>query len=220
MVRIQTLSIAIVGAACMAIGSAITASSAQAAIITNNFRVDVTSGPLINQAFFGSFTYDDTALSDPNVLTDPDVNLPIITPSNGLLNVTFNFLGNTYNQTNDADYLGDPNNPPYPRLYFENGSFLVMEFLVSENPTFSNPTNIPGETYQFNLTYDPDLGQPFFRSRTRPTSDPDQLGMSLGTVTYGIQAVPTPALLPGLIGLGIGVIRKRRTEAKEQLADS
>ena len=220
MVRIQTLSIAIASAACVAIGSALTASSAQAAIITNNFRVDVTSGPLIDQAFFGSFTYDDTALSDPNILTDPDVDLPIITPSNGLLNITFNFLGKTYNQTNDADYLSDPNNPPYPRLYFDNGSLLVMEFFVSEDPSFSNPTDIPSEIYQFNFSYDPNLGGAFFRSRTRAASELDQSGMSLGTVTYGIQAVPTPTLLPGLIGLGIGVLRKRQAEAKEQVAES
>jgi hypothetical protein len=41
-VRIKPLSIAIAGAACVTIGSAVTASSAQALVITNNFRVGVT----------------------------------------------------------------------------------------------------------------------------------------------------------------------------------
>lgn len=95
MVRIQTLSIAIVGAACMAIDSAITASSAQAAIIDYNFRVDATTGNLAGQSFFGSFSYDDAALSDPSLqIIDPNTGNSIINATNGLLNLSFNFLGN------------------------------------------------------------------------------------------------------------------------------
>jgi len=32
--------------------------------------------------------------------------------------------------------------------------------------------------------------------------------------------VPTPALLPGLIGLGVQVARKRKSEANEEVTDS
>ena len=81
MVRIKPLSIAIAGAAYVTIGSTVNASSAQALAITNNFRVDITTGTLANQSFFGSFTYDDTALSDPNIPTAPDTGNPIITPT-------------------------------------------------------------------------------------------------------------------------------------------
>lgn len=35
-------------------------------MITNNFRVDVTTGSLANQSFFGSFRYDEAALTDPS----------------------------------------------------------------------------------------------------------------------------------------------------------
>ena len=35
----------------------------------------------------------------------------------------------------------------------------------------------------------------------------------------GTQAIPTPALLPGLIGLGFGVLRKRKAEAAKQTSE-
>lgn len=34
-----------------------------------------------------------------------------------------------------------------------------------------------------------------------------------GTINYEVQPVPTPALLPGLIGMGVAVLRKRKAEA-------
>jgi hypothetical protein len=44
------------------------------------------------------------------------------------------------------------------------------------------------------------------------SGDPD--GVALDNVSYGTTTpIPTPALLPGLIGLGLGVLRKRKAEA-------
>ncbi|XGB42007.1 MAG: PTPA-CTERM sorting domain-containing protein [Nodosilinea sp. LVE1205-7] len=44
-------------------------------------------------------------------------------------------------------------------------------------------------------------------------------GNSLGSINYSVQSnptpVPTPALLPGLLALGLGALRQRRAEAKE-----
>lgn len=42
----------------------------------------------------------------------------------------------------------------------------------------------------------------------------------IGRVEMEYTAVPTPALLPGLLGLGIGVLRKRKGEAAEAGADA
>ncbi len=39
--------------------------------------------------------------------------------------------------------------------------------------------------------------------------------ITLGSATPGGQPIPTPALLPGLIGLGLGVLRKRRAAAEQ-----
>jgi hypothetical protein len=35
-----------------------------------------------------------------------------------------------------------------------------------------------------------------------------------GTINYEVQPIPTPALLPGLIGMGVAVLRKRKAEAQ------
>lgn len=193
MVRINPLSIAIVGAACVTIGSAVTASSAQASTITNNFRVDITQGTLANQSFFGNFTYDDSFLSGTGFES--------LTPSNGFLNLSFNFLDNIYTQENDVD------SPDFPEVAFQDGSLLGLGFVVSENLAFPNPTFIPGSIRAFG-TLGPDF-QVLVDGKS--DLDPD----SLGTVSYGVQAVPTPALLPGLIGLGVGVLRKRRAAVKK-----
>jgi hypothetical protein len=44
--------------------------------------------------------------------------------------------------------------------------------------------------------------------------------VNVGFKTDNTTAVPTPALLPGLIGLGMGVLRKRKREAAEQATEA
>jgi hypothetical protein len=41
--------------------------------------------------------------------------------------------------------------------------------------------------------------------------------ITLGSATPGGQPIPTPAMLPGLIGLGLGILRKRKAEAAESI---
>ena len=43
---------------------------------------------------------------------------------------------------------------------------------------------------------------------------PGQFGPALDNVSVTATAVPTPALLPGLIAMGVGMMRKRKAEAK------
>ena len=204
MFRIKPLSIAIAGAACATISSAVTASSAQASTITNNLRVDITSGALANQSFFGSFTYNDAALTDPSIqITNPDGN-QIINPTNGLLNLSFNFLGTTYSQNSDSGF------PDYPQLNFQAGLFKGLDYLVE---SVANPATIAA----FGTGYIQSSGLTFFQTFDGSPFNSATNVLDEGTVTYGVQAVPAPALLPGLIGLGVGVLRKRRAEAKEQL---
>jgi len=211
--RIKPSSIAIAGAACITIGSAVTASSAQALVITNNFRVDITSGTLANQSFFGNFRYDDASLTGSGLET--------LDPSNGLQSLSFNFLGTTYTQQSDAGYLDAPPNQ-YPQLNFQDGSLVGLDYLVSK---FYTPSlNIPSPIDSFTISYKSQLGA-FFKAYGEgdPLADPNTspiTTLAQGKVTYGVQAVPTPALLPGLIGLGWGVLRKRRAVAKEQTAES
>lgn len=43
---------------------------------------------------------------------------------------------------------------------------------------------------------------------------------SRGIVTYTPRPIPTPALLPGLLGLGAAALRKRKQEQSEQIAET
>ncbi len=170
-------------------------------MITNNFRVDVTTGSLANQSFFGSFRYDEAALTDPSTqVIDPANGNQIINASNGLLDLSFNFLGNTYTQASDSDF------PEFPQLNFQNGLFQGLDFFVFEDPSAPSPTGIPGSLFAFGTGHNPAVGS-FFEAHEGDLSAPD---VSFGTVTYGVQAILTPALLPDLIELGIGVFRKRQ----------
>ncbi len=191
--------------------SVFSSSPAQALTITNNFRVDITRGFLTNQSFFGSFRYDDAALTDPSKqIIDPDNGNLLINDSNGLLDLSFNFLGNIYTQASDVGF------PDFPQLDFKNGLFQSLDFLVFEEPFAPNPL-IPGPITGFITAYDFDLDVPVFLAFA---DDPNlQKVVSSGTVTYGVQPIPTPALLPSLIGLGIGVFRKRKQQDQNIASD-
>jgi len=43
--------------------------------------------------------------------------------------------------------------------------------------------------------------------------------LTIDNVSSNVTPVPTPALLPGLIGLGLGVLRKRKAEAAKQTSE-
>lgn len=43
--------------------------------------------------------------------------------------------------------------------------------------------------------------------------------LTIDNVSANVTPVPTPALLPGLIGLGVGVLRKRKAEAAKQTSE-
>lgn len=205
MFQIKTWLMAIAGVTCVTIGSAVTADSVHAAVINYDFRVDVADGPLANQSFLGNFSYDDAALSDPSIeIIDPINGNQIINPTNGLLSLSFNFLGQTYTAKSDSAF------PDYPQLNFEAGLFQRLDYFVESvvNPNF---------VAVFATGFNPKTNTSIFLSLT---GDPNNLERSTGTVSYNAQPIPTPTLLPGLIGLGIGILRKRRAEAKEQLVES
>jgi len=196
---------AIAGAALTA-AAVMTSSSAQAAIITNHFRVDVTSGLLEDQSFFGHFTYNDAALSDPTIqIIDPNTGNQIINSSNGLIDLSFNFLNNTYTQASDSGF------PDFPTINFVGGSLQSLDYIVE---SLLNPEPIRS----FVITFDP-----FIQGSVFVGFDGVPFGsqvVSFGTVTYGVQPIPTPALLPGLIGLSVGVLRKRRAADQAVSLDS
>ncbi|GEM_PF-941297 len=112
-------------------------------------------------------------------------------------------------------------------------TFFIAAVTGSENYTFNPPRfsvnpNIKfgASAFRFN---DPNFSDKLVFPGTVPGSVPTSGGSGSGQNSDGNQgyfgpnfqadevaAVPTPALLPGLIGLGIGALRKRKADAAKQ----
>lgn len=215
MVKFKTLSMAIAGAVCVTLGSAVAPNSAEAVTMTNDFRVDVTTGSLAGQSFFGSFQYDDAALTDTSIqIIDPINGNQIINPSNGLLDLSFDFLGTTYTEESDDGF------PDFPQLNFQNGSFQFLDFLVFP-PAVTNDPQRDIRFFQVGYNNDPMLGPLGSYFGAAFVSEPDvPLGQpfsgSQGTVTYGSATpVPAPAVFPGVLAAGaLGAVYRKRQRKK------
>ncbi|QZZ23128.1 PTPA-CTERM sorting domain-containing protein [Leptothermofonsia sichuanensis E412] len=181
---VKKLSVAAVGAACIALGStSLKPSPAQAAILSAplSINVDLGSGPVSSTA--GSVTFDDSFLTGAG--------LEFLTTGSGLQNLSLTLLGNTYTAASDPRPATF-----FPRLVFNGGTLLGLNFQFQELTT--------GTLVQLD-----DLTQQVFTATSGP----------IGTYAIGTPTViPTPALLPGLVGLGISVatLRKRQTEKARQ----
>ncbi|MBD2076549.1 PTPA-CTERM sorting domain-containing protein [Phormidium sp. FACHB-592] len=135
----------------------------------------------------GSFNYDATSgvLSQFNIKTLAGTSAP----SN------FLFPGATYTAASSTGSLQDS---------------IRLELIGSEfsfQTLFSAPLTEAGGTISL---------VPSFSFERLPV--PGGVGiirdLASGTVTASATAVPTPALLPGLIGLGLGVLRQKRKAAQ------
>lgn len=89
----------------------------EAATITYNFEVTVTSGPLDGESYFGSLTYDNSTLTNTGqeFLEIPELSM-----------VEFNFMGMDYTEADD----------PNAAVKFFNGDFLGLDFVIPD-PDFS-----------------------------------------------------------------------------------
>lgn len=177
---VKKLSVAITGAACIALGTAnLEAAPAQAAILSAplSINIDLGSGPVSSTA--GSVTFDDSFLTGAG--------LEFLTTGSGLQSLNLTLLGNDYTAASDPRPASF-----FPRLVFNSGTLLGVNFQFQELTT--------GTLIQLD-----DLTEQVFTATSGP----------IGTyVTGAPTAIPTPALLPGLIGLGISIttLRKRQAE--------
>lgn len=186
---------AAIGAACLSIGTTVTA-PAQAGTITSNFTITLDDGILTGETGSGSVTWDDTFL---NAAGDG-----FLTLNNGLidLQLQFSFFGN-------FDAADDEDSPQFPGLSVSKNSLDFLDYRVrtqylGEPLTFVLAPN-SNKTVQVNIDLDRD-------------GSPDDLissGIYSFTPTLTPTAIPTPALLPGLVGLGVAVWRKRKTGAAQ-----
>ncbi len=154
---------------------------------TNNFGgiSSTVASQFINGSFDGTFTGTLPTSANPASLLDSwHINLR-------------NSVGQILTTLSNANNPGDPNNVPFAGAV-TNGTDTELEFLKSSNPqsegfffVFTNSTG------QFNPSY----GGIYV----------DGNGNGIDVASGSVTAVPTPALLPGLIGLGAAALRRRKT---------
>lgn len=133
---ISKLSIAF---AAVALNNAVlTTSPAQASVVTYDFTVNVTQGPLAGQSYSGTFRYDDSTLEETGVET-----LGV----NQELSVCMNYFGRNYTAVDDTSY------PAFPKLIFEDGTITQLDFWIQPNQRV-NWWNLPG--WEINLSERPE----------------------------------------------------------------
>jgi len=190
----QKLAIFTAAAALIAV---IDTQTAKAATITYDFTVDITSGPLTGTQPTGFFSYDDASLTG--------VGLETVGLNDGL-SISFNFLGETYSETDDAGV------PDYPIVQFQDRSLLGLNFNVFYAPSFqsfaiADEANV--STGEIGLG----AGNVFAYD-----TDPSVQFEGLGTVTYSARPIPEPSSVVGLSVLGLGLILKRGTFCRKRKA--
>lgn len=164
------------------------ANSVNAATLTYNFNVDITTGSLSNNTYEGSFSYDDSNLTGiglESVGVDDE------------LSVVFNFLGRTYTEADDNAASFN-----FPIAEFRDGNLVGLQYLVNDtlnNFIFSVFGDEPeglggGDKFQY--------------------LDVNSLEVSEGSVTYSLDSSPTPIPEPstalGVTLLGFGWLVKKK----------
>ncbi len=158
----------------------------QAATVTYDLTIDVTTGSLAGTQSFGFFSYDDSTLTG--------IGLETLGVNKGL-SVDFDFLGKTYHETDENSY------PDFPVVQFQDRSLLGIEFLVQD------PTGFAFEIGTSNPDPNVFAGNQFIYGK-RPGIDGD------GVVKYSLRSVSEPNAMSGLAVLGLGLLLKRKVIAK------
>ncbi|MEJ1933248.1 PEP-CTERM sorting domain-containing protein [Nostoc sp. NIES-2111] len=169
----KSLSIATLAAISFA---AVEAIPTQAATIKYKFTANVTSGSNPGE-YLGSFQYDDSFLTG--------LGLETLGIEDGL-KVTFNYLGETFTEEDDADF------DAYPIVSFDDGKILGLNYFVADKFTIAGDLDTP------------DVGGNIFY-----VIDESVNATAVGTVTYS--RVPEPLAIGGTaIAATAGLFIKRK----------
>ncbi len=212
--NLKTISFSAITAAAVIAGTTIGSTPAQALSIKpgSSFQINSLSNVKItttgidfgnNGAAGTSVTLSDVVLAD-GVTSDPDW-----ATNRGTSGVATDVLFNTPQSNFLSFLLTDPA-----------GSSLTFDFLA---PFGTAVSTIPGSNDTFTLSFATQIKNALTGTvvgdgtLTAQVRDGFVVGTNEGVSSFSVSvtAVPTPALLPGLIGLGVGVLRKRKLEAVE-----
>lgn len=162
------------------------ANPVQAAILTSDFIVNITSGSLAGTQASGSLSFDDSTLTGEE--------LESVGQTDGL-SIAFDFLGRSYTELNEYDREGEEGD--YPLVSFQDGRLLGLNFLVinpsvgfafSDNQIdnrFGTIGEAGGTTFVYNTVLEdwpPFEGQGVV-TYSKPVPEPSSV---LGTVAFGI----------------------------------
>jgi len=110
-------------------------SIASAATVTKNWSVEVMSGMFVGEVGSGTFTYDDSLISN--------LGEEYIYVTDGLT-LTFNFLGQDFTQLDDLEY------PSSPSLGFFEGSIVSLDYFVNSGINNNNALDFGTSVLTFN----------------------------------------------------------------------
>lgn len=176
----------------------------------------------VGDLYTATYSYDD-ALLTPYSTSIPGVaqysglygSLLSLVVSSGSYSHTFDF-SNGSGEVRFEDYIGDPS--------FYNTSYISKFFGVLGLDNTAQGYNF-FRAYNQSEEFGSLPGIPFNReyarlyTRDSQGNDTNVVDAFNARFTSDSTAIPTPALLPGLIGLGLGVLRKRKAEAAKQTVE-
>jgi len=224
----KRLSISFAAVAAVLTVGTLGSGSAQAMIVTGSvtgtWDGSFGQGANVNvgDTFTADYSYDDATLKPYNV-SNPGYyqyseyygSLLSLIVNSGSYSHTFD-LANGYGFVSFADFAYDPSYVPYSYKTFSvqgydytSPGFNFFDSYTQKVDDHGTPSKYQSArlyTYDNQVENYPNGVYAF--SNVKFTPDP--------TAT----AVPTPALLPGLIGLGIGVLRKRKGNVAEQAIEA
>ena len=208
---VKTLAIASTGAVCMILGSAL---SAHALTLTfDDLSGNLTSIP----NGYGGFNWNNFY----------NVNPAIYAPNSGYKNGIVSNKNVAYNSfENPASIFTNGTPFTFNSVYltgaWNNRLNILIQGFQGANQLYSQTVTVNSTAptlFNFNWS---GIDRLRFNSFGGVNAGYNGSGthFALDNLTVNATPVPTPALLPGLIGLGLGVLRKRKAEAAEQASEA
>lgn len=203
-------------------GEALSISSAQALSITPGSTFQISSATLVKISPSG-FDFDNNSATSQSAVQLTDVLLPDGFTSDPQWSPYAGTIG-TVQDVSFSPSLPFPNFLSFNLIGPPNSGALAFDLLSPFTTTVIPKTGQDTFDATFNVLIRNALTGNVLGNGllTAQVKDGFIVGSSTGASTFSISvtAIPTPALLPGLLALGAGVLRKRKVEAAEEVAES